>query len=451
MITNSRGLLQIPCTEKKHAQSKQKQNKQTNKIYKAIGLTSSIWKKEGGDLNVTFGSYKYPNEPNVSPFGAWSYVGSQTNNAMPGMNLGFIDPPYESFEYNGKTYSPEVYATRNYCRVDGSCSAGWTPGTTVVHEFCHALGMLHEHQNNLNNMNTLKASLDNDSVIKYYCELDSVNDPNCLNTSSAIYKNAVETANANVLDYYENKEIQETTYVGTNYDPNSIMHYALPDEWFKKGPGFKNPTTPIFVLSHDDIEWLKQRYPLGDPSVYPTITVKFIDTFDSGAKEAFKADITSKYNDYCNNHIKNEYCDEISKIYNNLNTYANDKTRWGKENAWKKAWVQKTVLDTFTHLIGVNFVFKENNNTVIQNTIDIEQTDTPIITADTGTLDNAGTKPVVKNITDNYKQLEIVSGVFGAMIGISLLIGLVAIIYKSVIPRHSGTYFTFKNSIKCNI
>lgn len=445
MITNSRGVLQIPCTETKHPPLKP--NKNNNKIYKAIGLTSSIWKQGGtGNINVTFGSYNYPNEANVSPFAAWSYVGSQTNGQMPSMNLGFIDPPLESFEYDGKIYKPESYATRNYCGINGNCVPNWVPGATVVHEFCHALGMLHEHQNNLNNMNTLKTSLNTNSVINYYRSLDP-RDPN-----------PEETAKSNVLDYYENKDIQDTTYVGSNYDPTSIMHYALPDSWFNnyRSPGFVNPTNPIFVLSRDDIEWLKQRYPLGDPSKYPTLTIKFIDKFDSGAIAAFKDDITSKYDENCSNN-NSEVCKEIRNVYNNLNKFATDKSRWETEQAWKKAWIQKTVLDTFTPLIGVKFVFKDQDGKILKNVVSNDYTqpapspieNTGIATNSESVSDNNSVTNTSHNestTNESNKSLEIVSGVFGTIIGIGLIIGIAALLYKSFGNRHhaDGIYFTYK-------
>ncbi len=443
MITNSKGVLQIPCTETKYAPSKQK--KQNNKIYKAIGLTSSIWKKEGGDINITFGSYKYPNEPNVSPFAAWSYVGSQTNNALPGMNLGFIDPPTGSFEYDGKIYTPELYATRNYCSTNGTCEPGWTPGATVVHEFCHALGMLHEHQNNLNNMNTLKTSLNNDSVINYYRKLDP-NDPD-----------PVLTATSNVLDYYENKEVNETTYIGTNYDPNSIMHYALPNEWFNNynSPGFKNPTNPIFVLSQDDINWLKQRYPIGDPSNYPIITIKFIDTFGSGAKDSFKDDIDIKHEDNCASGNNSQFCKEVNEIYNNITSKPDIiQQLWEKQYEWKKAWVQKIVLDTFVPLIGINFVFKNEKGIILRNVVSeyiyTQPAPTPTVSEAGGSeIQTSSDENVAPVVVSEFKNLEIVSGVLGAFISIGLIIGLTVLIYKSIGNRHSGIYFTFKN--RCNL
>ena len=102
MISNSKGVLQIPCTEQKYSQFKQSnQLKQNNKINKAIGLTSSIWKRGGvGSIDVTFGSYNYPKQPDISPFAAWSYIGSQTNGQIPGMNLGFKNSPILFFIFS---------------------------------------------------------------------------------------------------------------------------------------------------------------------------------------------------------------------------------------------------------------------------------------------------------------------------------------------------------------
>jgi hypothetical protein len=60
------------------------------------------------------------------------------------MNLGFMDPPFEDFTFNGETFKFEKFKTakRNYCDTEhsDSCWENWVPGATVVHEFAHALG-----------------------------------------------------------------------------------------------------------------------------------------------------------------------------------------------------------------------------------------------------------------------------------------------------------------------
>lgn len=444
MITNSRGTFQIPCTETTRQPKKQR----NLKIYKAIGETASIWKKNGnGEINLTFGSYNFPND-NVSPEAAWSFVGSQIRGAMPGMNLGFIDPPLGKFEYKGVEYLPESWAVRNYCNVSGICDPGWKPGATVIHEFCHALGMLHEHQNNLNNMNTLKESIDPDKVIDYYLKLSKASDlKNDISEEVAI-KNARNTAELNVLEFYENPD----EYTGSNYDKNSIMHYALPDEWFIQSPNFVNPTHPVFVLSEDDKKWLKQRYPLGDPSTYTTLTVKFIDKFGTSSIEAFKYEINKLYNESCysSNSI---ICNEVKRIHDNLNEIAKDENFWKSIQEWKRAWVQKVVSDTFSNLIGINFIFKDENDKIL-NQVFANQTAVSDSSIPNGTgvptlaptiasphLPTTPPVPLPTSESNTYtvqNDNKITIGVMGAMLGIGLIVGIAFLVHK-LVSRSTGS------------
>ena len=132
------------------------------------------------------------------------------------------------------------------------CTADWTAGSTVVHEFGHALGMMHEHQNDLFNKNPLV--FDEQAVRNSY--------PN----DSSAYINVLER-------YTCTKEYCE--YAGSRYDPESIMLYWVPDDWVVG----QNPITKAnFVLSKKDKEWLSGYYPVKESSEnYPNIRVEFVD------------------------------------------------------------------------------------------------------------------------------------------------------------------------------
>jgi hypothetical protein len=301
----SQGQIQIPCTEvapksglKNVSQASQ------SMIFSAITQTDALWRAgDKGTITITFGGYDCDG---CSPDAAWSQIGNYSNDNYPSMNLGFIDPPYTSFVFNGKTYSVPANAARNYCGTSGpgSCTPGWVPGATVVHEFGHALGMLHEHQNNLNDANPIE--LDKDQVIAYY---------NCIGMGES-------GAVTNVLDTYMCKPGETCNYAGTKFDPLSIMLYSLPSAWIEGCTPYanlndcngllratqscsKNPTKPNFVLSPEDIGWLQQKYPRNstDP---PEITVKFIDP---------------------------------------------------NPEPWKVAWVQKMVMETYGNLLGIKWIF----------------------------------------------------------------------------------------------
>jgi hypothetical protein len=112
--------------------------------------------------------------------GAWSYVGTDCRSIpadQPTMNLGFMD------------------------------------GGTAAHEFGHAIGLAHEHQNPAGGI-----EWNEDVVIR-----DLSGPPNYW--SEAMIRH-------NVLDKYRVDQIN-----GTDFDPDSIMLYFFPGTWVKSGVG----------------------------------------------------------------------------------------------------------------------------------------------------------------------------------------------------------------------
>ena len=131
--------------------------------------------------------------------GAWSYLGTDASNIpqdQPTMNLGFLD------------------------------------GGTAAHEFGHAIGLAHEHQNPAGGI-----EWNEDIVIS-----DLSGAPNFWDEAKTRH---------NVLNKYSADQIR-----GTEFDPDSIMLYFFPDSWVKNGNGTKanevlSDLDKAFIASED--------------------------------------------------------------------------------------------------------------------------------------------------------------------------------------------------------
>ncbi len=124
------------------------------------------------EIRITFN----PND------GAWSYVGTDAKGIpqdQPTMNIGFLD------------------------------------GGTAAHEFGHAIGLAHEHQNPAGGI-----QWNEEEVIR-----DLKGPPNYWNE---------QQIRTNVLNKYSVDQVR-----GTDFDPDSIMLYFFPDSWVKNGNGTK--------------------------------------------------------------------------------------------------------------------------------------------------------------------------------------------------------------------
>jgi serralysin len=140
--------------------------------------------------------------------GSWSYLGTQCKDIADGeptMNYGWLTPDSDEDEIR---------------RV-------------VLHEFGHALGLIHEHQNPQHAIDW--------------------NEPAVIADLSGPPNNwDEETIRHNVLDHYNPEDV-----TATDVDPQSIMMYPIPASWTNDGFSAELNSD----LSPKDIELIRQEYP----------------------------------------------------------------------------------------------------------------------------------------------------------------------------------------------
>lgn len=184
----------------------------------------------------------------ATPNQAWSYVGTdclQIPKPDPTMNLGWID---DDVQFDAPPFK--------------------NTGQVVVHEFCHALGMVHEHQNPKNNgivwnkpvvyeelarsNNWSKQQVDHNLFQKYGdAEM-------CSKVKSmAPYPDQ----SADILGYCEGDVVN-----GSEYDIHSIMHYWYPPKWILSGPTEIPINTELSAL---DKQWLSNYYAISGTNPTP--------------------------------------------------------------------------------------------------------------------------------------------------------------------------------------
>lgn len=160
------------------------------RIEPLIGLKFEWIESDDGDIRIKL--------DNTS--GAWSYVGNQSKQIA-------IDQPTMNF--------------------------GWLDVSTIIHEFCHALGMIHEHQN------------------PYGKGIDW--------NLKKLYSWALATQGWDLYTTCQNitKKYAVDQVNGSDYDPKSIMLYSYP-AWLTNN---KVGTYRNITLSQTDKDWLSAIYP----------------------------------------------------------------------------------------------------------------------------------------------------------------------------------------------
>lgn len=136
---------------------------------------------------------------------SWSVIGKDSRTTVPSMNLGWLTAATSDEEYH---------------RV-------------VLHEFGHALGLVHEHQNPMNN----PIQWNKENVYAYYKQKFGW-------TKQVTYANFFEKYSVNQMR-------------SSDFDPHSIMMYEIPELFTTNG----FHTIANTQLSETDKKWIGRIYP----------------------------------------------------------------------------------------------------------------------------------------------------------------------------------------------
>lgn len=200
------------------------------------------WNAPLGESDIRI-SFKLPGQ-------AWSMVGTDAKSVpknQPTMNFGWLDD-------DTQFANPKTKNT----------------GQVILHEFGHAMGMVHEHQNPKNNpiiwnKPVVAAALQRTqgwgpqqiehNMFAKYGDYERCEEVKALPPSDP-------NRQKGIADYCSGEIVN-----GSRYDVNSIMHYFYPAEWILEGP----TKIPLNIeYSELDKTWLRKYY--GKPAPKKTKT-----------------------------------------------------------------------------------------------------------------------------------------------------------------------------------
>lgn len=138
-----------------------------------------------------------------------------------------------SFDPNGGAWS--LVGTDHLGKKSGATiNLGWFDVATTIHEFCHMLGMIHEHQNPNNEKGHIHW-----------------NKPVLYNWAKENQGWSEATTNTNIINKYD-----KSTINGSEFDPLSIMLYFFPKKLTTNGIGTKQN----LKYSGLDVLWIHNTY-----------------------------------------------------------------------------------------------------------------------------------------------------------------------------------------------
>ena len=209
----------------------------TSSQAKAALVKGSKW-QSGDTISISFVDGTDEQKALVRKFAA------EWTTHLANLRFAWLEPPNTDIRIsfaNPGSWSVIGTTCRNVPQHQATMNFGWlTPGVTdeearrvILHEFGHALGLIHEHQNPVGEIHWNK-----DAVIA-----DLSGPPN--NWDPA-------TIHHNMFETYPPNEI-----AGTKLDSTSIMMYPIPKSWTLDGTSAGLNTD----LSQTDRTFIKQQYP----------------------------------------------------------------------------------------------------------------------------------------------------------------------------------------------
>jgi len=156
------------------------------------------------------------------------------------LDISFVDNPTEadvriSFDKDGGSWS--LVGTDHLQEKNAATmNFGWFDVPTVIHEFGHMIGLIHEHQNPKGQ----KIMWDDKKVIEWAKDSQGWSE---------------QTTKQNIINKYDKNSIN-----GSDFDPLSIMLYFFPASLTKNNVG----TEQNFRLSGQDVIWIDKMYHKND-------------------------------------------------------------------------------------------------------------------------------------------------------------------------------------------
>lgn len=222
----------------------------------AVGLLEKFW-PVGKELRVSFRDFSVSEESFIMEVAkVWSEYGNIQFTKVKKWEAGNIrvsgDPRKGSWSYIGTD-------CRQIHLAHPTMNLGWLDVETILHEFGHALGLLHEHQNPFGG----GFDWNKENVIK-----DLSGPPNNWN------KDRIEW---NMFHLYGRDLLR-----GTEVDSQSIMLYFFPPHWTMDGNGTPQNTQ----LSKMDKKFISQVYPYEDKKSTSTDSTKLVNTLRSALPQS---------------------------------------------------------------------------------------------------------------------------------------------------------------------